>query len=187
MALHRIGHVELKKSQAAHGGQGVFATTNYKPNELITEYMGVFRPQGLGGDSRYILEVNVQKNKLKYIPYYGGRWRTTLDYYGCETASTSQGYGAFINDLEYSLLNQQYVRNGGNRSNVRFVMYRYHEHKIPEIQNKSVVSGYPVDIRVFAVATRNIDEGEELSVSYGSNYWSTLNETGQDEGTHSIL
>jgi len=155
----------IKESTISGGGLGVFTAVPLKKGDIVTEYGGepLSYAEALAlrkkKEDTHVICVEYSQSSLdgrveteelyrKRFPNKAWRCPYTLDYYADE-------------HLVGSLLNDPY--GSANSANVKHVVI--FDERFPVSPNRA-----PSLNKVFVVATRDIDAGEELFLNYGEHY-----------------
>lgn len=167
----KLDKVEVKKSNVA--GNGLFAKKKIMKDELITFYPGDIVEYTPNRDRHTHNHVMMNFSSKRYEDQCGSldgntphcNYAYTINEYytiiGCPDFKQDQNYlGHFINDGAKCKLNRKiYVDNYMTKS-----------------MRKSNCSFRDLKaLHVAVVATKNIDIGEELFVTYGQDYWKDHN------------
>jgi hypothetical protein len=182
----RFGLVDYKRSNIC-SCKGLFARDNgFMEGDIITECVGKVVETINSNDNRnrYIIPIKVLDSGREFQECSMKRLNKKIrdfSFIGINTFDTSLVAGTMINDLSYIEREDGiYVLNESNHmpSNSEFItMSSIGEHGIPPvtIPNDTTALTKPFKIRMFVRAIRQIDPGAELSLAYGSAYWSHIN------------
>lgn len=133
--------VEVRRSGLPDAGNGLFATRDFRRHELVTEYQGVELP------ASSIRELVTEQGWARASHTISLRGPTVLDGLKDPKAAVGRGGASFANDARCpALTNAAFSWRAASRSE-------------------------PHKSRVFLRAKRDIAAGEEIFVSYGSDYW----------------
>ena len=166
-----LDKVELKKS-LIHG-LGVFAKQNINKDEIITFYPGDFVEYHPNEDSHLPNHLTIlyrsyrfenkfgEESDLKYKDNdYAFEVNSFYGIIGCNHFTDDPNYlGHFINDgaktNSTEKQNEIYLKISNLKRNCKFHILK--------------------DLHVAIIATKNINIGEELFITYGLNYWHSFN------------
>ena len=168
----KLNKVEVKES-AVHG-LGLFAKTNILKGELITLYPGdiiEFTPNG-------------DRDQANHLVRRSCSLRSQEQFANIDESSINYDY-AFTLDKFYSIIGNPYFINDssylGHFINDSSVCYHNEESIRDYLSNINTKNNCKFQIlcglHVAIVATKNINIGEELFISYGIKYWSMYNKT----------
>lgn len=190
--MSHIGKVQVWPSTTAGGGRGVFARRTYAVNQVLTEYVGCFCDAGskAAEDSEHVLRVSLRKLSTTYtLPKEDVHDQeiVSLDMIGDPLSINPKYAGALINDLDYEFnsstkqFQPRLHMANEKRANVMVVAVPRRGTFQTCRNTRALLDKRKVNVRLFIVATRTIAENEELSLAYGSEYWSAHNDKMRSE------
>jgi hypothetical protein len=148
-------HLEVKLSTITGAGNGVFTLRDIKQGEPVCYYAGHDEPMGENSTDPYAIQHQ-----------FNGTIRV-----GFRTPEGTHGVGQLINDaasLDFTVLP---LNEHGffSLQSARTLENAYNKHS-----DENMNIGYSKDGEEYVIySRRNIKAGEELFVSYGSEYWIT--------------
>jgi len=155
--------VEVRSSSIEGGGNGLFATREFKIGDVITEYTGEWILTQDIGENQYGIEDDTEMKDYTLMGY------VNLD------ALSAHGVAQFTNDGCYK---EGVYREDDDCRNAEFFTTDDKETKLlgemkkTDLSVKGIGGGLP-KVRVWLSATKDISPGEELFVTYGPRYWGT--------------
>ena len=164
--------VEIKKS-SIHGN-GLFAKTDIKINDLITFYPGdivKYYPNGDGHiDGHNVMRFNSNRFENKFGKTYGSSFNNNDYAYDINNKYTLIGNPLFINDTNYM---GHFINDGAKCSSDIKSQKIYN--KISYIKSNCKFYNLKGDLHVAIIATKDISAGDELFIMYGIGYWHSYN------------
>ena len=168
-----LNKVQVKPSNIH--GNGVFATKDIKIGELITFYPGniveCYPNKDRFKDGHYTLNYRGLNNIKRGDNNYAFDVSDEYTIFGDKDFKTDPNYmGHLINDGAKSNLDPEsipiYIKISTQMANCDF-------HKIK-------------DLHVAIIATKNINKGEELLITYGPSYWNSYNKNIKISNNHKL-
>jgi hypothetical protein len=148
-------NVEVKKSTIAQSGDGLFATEEFSTGERIAKYSGEILTEeefneryGEHELAAYTVPITITRNGTDYTFYIDAK-------------NTKTDLGRYSND---------YRGSKRGKPNAEIV---YDQGSDVWEESQSGAEGRPVlkAVNVWLEATDNINEGEEIFIDYGEDYW----------------
>jgi hypothetical protein len=185
--------IETRYIDRIHG-YAVFATEDIVAGAVLCEMPGKFGMQ-FAHSNRYVVDVPLLEGPTKYevtAVKVGKKKKINAAILGKADYHNASYCGAVINDLDYKFVksDKQY-HYVGEHSNVLMIIRP--DKYVPQsnINENGLRKSKIIDARILIQAYKDIPGGKEISLSYGSQYWSCLNRdtspTYKEEQTNFIV
>ena len=181
-AIHSrsVAGVFVHRSGELCGGLGLWTSWARVRREIICEYKGAIRLQ-TDGDGSETVEGEMRCKYAIDLPgdLPSGSTPPVNSHFVIDAARSTDGFARYINDRTMGEAEDGKKKRKQKRKTAR--KKRKNESPAPpSLTNCEFTQGLDIQMRehrVYVTATRDIKAGEELSVQYGSEYWTDLRES----------